>query len=420
MYRISRHQNGLTVATAELPHMASISLGIWVAVGGRFEKAADCGVSHFIEHLLFKGTPTRTAKQISQDVEGIGGYLNAFTTEEHTCYFAKACSNRVSELLEVLTDMYLNSTFAEVEIEKERNVIKEELAMYLDQPQHLVQEILNQGLWPEHPLGRPLTGTNETLDQLTRPKIVDYQHKHYVTHGTLIAAAGNIDHEKFVKRVSRFAPQFKPGERACFSPVEKIHKKPSFKLYTKSVEQSQLSIGYRTCSRHDPRRFALRILNTMLGENMSSRLFQVVREDHGLAYSICSSLAFFDDAGCLTISAGVETDKLQEATRLIFKEIRNFTRTTPEVTEIRRARDYLIGQMDLSLENSESQMMWVGEYLVGHGEIIHPSEIKRALLKVTPADVKAAATEFFQPTRLSMALVSDIRSDPKLLRFARL
>jgi predicted Zn-dependent peptidase len=317
MYQVSRHKNGLTIITAEMPHMASVSLGIWIGVGGRYEPAPLSGVSHFIEHLLFKGTQHRTAKQISQDVEGIGGYLNAFTSEENTCFYSKARHDRFSELLDVLMDMFLNSTFDPTEIEKERNVIKEELAMYLDQPQHHVQELLNETIWPNQPLGRSLTGTIETLDSMARSHLVQYQRTNYVSEGTLVAAAGNLSHEKVVKAISSFARHLPLGKRPQFTPAKNGQKEPAIRLFTKTTEQTQLAMGIRTCSRHDERRYALRLLNTILGENMSSRLFQVVREDHGLAYSICSSLSFFDDVGALTISAGVETEKLQKALKLV-------------------------------------------------------------------------------------------------------
>src|ERR1051325_7050867 len=180
--RISTLENGLTVATAETPHMASVSLGIWLGVGGRFEPAPLCGVSHFIEHMLFKGTRRRNAREISQDVEGIGGYLNAFTTEENTCFYAKAGHQRLSQIWDVLADMFLNSTFDPGEIEKERNVIKEELAMYLDQPHHHVHELLNETLWPDQPLGRPLTGTEQTLETLNRGQMIGYKRDNYVAH----------------------------------------------------------------------------------------------------------------------------------------------------------------------------------------------------------------------------------------------
>src|SRR5437899_6881632 len=186
MYKVTQLKNGLTVATSEMPHMASVSLGLWVGVGGRYEPAKLNGVCHFIEHLLFKGTQRRSARQISQDVEGIGGYLNAFTSEEITCYHSKACHDRFGELLDVLTDMFLNSKFDPTDINKERDVIKEELAMYLDQPQHQVQELLNETLWPNQPLGRPLTGTVKTLDAMTRGDLLNFLRTNYVTGATLL------------------------------------------------------------------------------------------------------------------------------------------------------------------------------------------------------------------------------------------
>src|SRR5262245_42352284 len=192
MYQISRLPSGLTVATTEMPHRASVSLGLWVGVGGRYEPAELNGVSHFIEHLLFKGTKKRSAREISQAVEGIGGYLNAFTGEDSTCFYSKARHDRLDELLDVLADMFLNSRFDPAEIEKERSVIKEEVAMYLDQPAHHVQELLNETLWPDQPLGRPLTGTEQTLDAMSRADLVSFQGSNYVTGATVIAAAGNL------------------------------------------------------------------------------------------------------------------------------------------------------------------------------------------------------------------------------------
>ena len=199
MYQVTRLQNGLTVATAEMPHMASVSLGLWVGVGGRHEPKELSGISHFIEHMLFKGTRKRSAEEISQAVEGIGGYLNAFTEEENTCFYAKACADRFDDLLGVLTDMFLNSVFDPQELNKERDVIKEELAMYLDQPHQHVQELLNETLWPDHPLGRSLTGTVETIESLSRRQMIHYQDENYIAATTLVVAAGNIRHRQVVR-----------------------------------------------------------------------------------------------------------------------------------------------------------------------------------------------------------------------------
>jgi predicted Zn-dependent peptidase len=416
MYQVTQHPTGLTVVSAEMPHMASVSLGIWVGVGGRYEPALISGASHFIEHLLFKGTRHRSAKQISQDVEGIGGYLNAFTTEETTCFYSKARHDRLNELLDVLTDMFLNSTFAPVEIEKERNVIKEELAMYLDQPQHHVLELLNELLWPNQPLGRSLTGTPETLDRMTRKDLLEFQRRNYVSGGTLVAAAGRLGHEKIVRATAGFSRCLPRGQRPRFCPASIDQKTARIRLFQKETEQSQLALGIRTCSRHDSRRFALRLLNTVLGENMSSRLFQVLREDHGLAYSVCSSLSFFDDVGALVIAAGLDPDKLPRALHLIMKELSRLRESLVSLGELRRARDYLIGQIDLSLESTENQMMWLAEQMLGYGRTVPPRHIKRHLAEVTPSEIRNAAREFLATERLNLAVVSPLKSDRPLWR----
>lgn len=408
MYKVTRHESGLTIASAEMPHMASISLGVWVGVGGRFEPASVGGVSHFIEHMLFKGTRRRNAKEISEDVEGVGGYLNAFTTEESTCFYSKACNDRFEDLWDVLSDMFLNSTFDRGEIEKERNVIREELAMYLDQPHHHVQELLNETLWPDQPLGRPLTGTPETLAALDRDTMVSFMRKNYVASNSLVAVAGNCSHKQVVKAVSSLAGRFSKARKPGYLPAIGEQKEPRLRLFTKKTEQTQIALGIRVCSRHDERRFALKLLSVILGENMSSRLFQVVREDRGLAYSIASSLVYFDDVGTLVIAAGVETEKLHEALKLIIAELAKCTSALAGAGELRRARDYVIGQMDLSLENTENQMMWIGEQLLGYGRIIPPATIKDELLKVTPAMMRSVARDFFRPDHISLALVSPL------------
>lgn len=419
VYQVSHLKNGLTVATAEMPYMASVSLGLWVGVGGRYEPAELNGVSHFIEHLLFKGTRQRSAKEISQAIEGIGGYLNAFTGEESTCFYSKARHDRFDELLEVLMDMFLNSKIAPVEIDKERGVIKEELAMYLDQPQHHVHELLNETLWPNQPLGRPLTGTEKTLDAMQRGHFLDYLCKNYVTGSTIVVAAGKLQHQKIVKAVMRYTSRFTPGKRPPFNPAESNQQAPRVRLFTKKTEQTQLALGIRTCSRHDERRFALRLLNTILGENTSSRLFQEIREDRGLAYSIYSSLSFFDDTGDLVISAGLDTDNLPQTLKLVMRELCHLSDALPTTAELRRARDYVIGQIDLSLESTENQMMWLGEQLLGYGKIVHPAEIKQRLSEVKATQIRAVARDFFRPERLNLALVSPLKTENGLMKLLK-
>jgi predicted Zn-dependent peptidase len=410
MYKVTRLENGLTVATAEMPHMASVSLGIWVGVGGRYEPVALSGASHFIEHLLFKGTRRRSAREISQAVEGVGGYLNAFTSEEHTCFYAKVRHDQFTRVLNVLADMFLHSTFDPVEMDKEREVIKEELAMYMDQPQQYVQELLNATMWPDQPLGRSITGTAKSLDSLGREKLLDYQRQNYVAPATLVAVGGRITHRETLAALAKYARKFRPGARPCCAPAVSTQTKPGLRLLSKKTEQTQIALGIRACSRHDERRYALRLLNAILGENMSSRLFQCVREEHGLAYSIYSANSFFDDAGDIVIAAGLDLDNLEKTLKLILREMKRLTAQLVPASELRRARDYLIGQLDLSLENSENQMMWAGEQWLGYGKIIHPDEFKKRLGAVTARQVCAAARDFFQPDRTNLALISPLKS----------
>lgn len=408
--RVSRLANGLRVATVEMPQMTSASVGLWAGMGSRYEPAPLNGVSHFIEHMLFKGTRRRSALEISQAVEGIGGYLNAFTSEETTCFHAKARHDRWPELLEVLTDMYLYSRFDPADIRKEREVIKEEVALYYDEPQQHVLELLNATQWPDQPLGRPITGTVATLDRLGRKELTGWMAEHYLAANTLICAAGRLTHGAVLRAARQYAHRFSSGARPRFAPATPRPGGPVIRLHRRAIEQTQLAVGIRTCSRHDGRRYALRLLNVILGENTSSRLFQSVREDSGLAYSIHSSVSFFDDTGDLVIAAGLDEDKLAPVLRVIRRELETLAAQAPSAGELRRARDYVVGQIDLSLENTESQMMNLGEQLLGFGDFLPPEAVKRQLARVTPAHIRQVADEFFRRDRLSVALVSPIRT----------
>jgi len=395
-----------------MPHMASVSVGLWIGVGGRFEPVQLNGASHFIEHMLFKGTDRRTPKEISQAVEGIGGYLNAFTGEENTCFYAKASSDKFEELVDVLIDMFLHSRFARHEVDKEREVIKEELAMYLDQPQHLVQDVLNETMWPHHPLGRSLTGSLRSLNRLGRKELLQFRRQNYVAPVMVVAAAGNVPHARVVRAIQPLARALTAGKLPGFLRADDDQREPRVRFVPKQTSQLQLALGLRVCSRHEERRFALRMLNTLLGENASSRLFQVLREEHGLTYSIHSSVSHFDDVGCLTISAGLDSSELSKTLKLIIRELRRCVQTPPSLKELRQARDYLIGQMDLALESTDNQMMWLGEHLLGYGKVIPAEEIKRRVYKVTPGQVRQAAVDFIRPEKLSAAIVSPLESAP--------
>ena len=394
--------------------MASVRVGVFVGVGSRYEAAELNGVCHFIEHMVFKGTRKRSAGQISQAVEGIGGYLNAYTSEEVTCFHARAGHERFEDVLDVLMDMLLESKFASADIKKEREVIKEEMAMYLDEPQHHVQELLNSIMWPEQPLGRPITGSDKTLDAMGRAELVGYLRGNYLAGNALMVTAGNISHSKVVRALGRYARRFVSGNSPQFAPARSRQLAPKIRLFTKSTEQTQLALGIRTCSRHDERRHALRLLNTILGENMSSRLFQVIREDRGLAYSIYSIPSFFADTGDMVISAGLDTEQLPKTLGLIMRELRRLKETSVSAAELRRARDYVTGQIELGSESTDYQMNWVGEQLLGYGRVFKQGEIKKRLRRVSAAEIRGVAQDFFRPERLNLALVSPLKSERSL------
>jgi predicted Zn-dependent peptidase len=322
--------------------------------------------------------------------------------------------------VDVLMDMFLNSKFDQWEISKEREVIKEELAMYLDQPHHYVHELLDETLWPDHPLGRSLTGTEKTLNTMRRRDILGYQRTNYVAAGTLLAAAGPVRHELVLEAVSPFALHLRSGRSPCFAPFGGEQTEPRVRMRRRDTAQLQMAVGLRACSRHDERRYALRVLNTLLGENMSSRLFQTLREDRALAYFVHSSLDLFDDVGALTISAGLDTDNFRPALRLIMRELRRFHETQAGAREMRRAKDYLAGQLDLSLEGTENQMTWLGEQVLAYGRVISREEIQDGLNKVTAGQVQRAAQDFFKPERISLAIVSPLKSERGLAKLLRI
>lgn len=394
--------------------MASVAVGLWVGVGGRYEAAETSGAAHFIEHLLFKGTARRSARQISEAVEGAGGYLNAFTTEEHTCFHARAHVSRFDELLDVLVDMFLNSRFSPADISKERDVIKEEIAMYRDQPHQLVHDLLHETLWPNHPLGRPLTGTEKTLDNIRRSELLSFFRANYAAPNTVLVVAGPLRHAEVVRRFRRFSGRFYDGKKPAFVPAGSDQTAPVVHLHTKKIEQTQLAMGIRACSRHDERRFALRVLNAVLGESMSSRLFQILREDKGLAYSVYSSWAFMEDTGAMTISAGLDHDDVEKSLRIIARELRSLAEAPVSKGELRRACDFIIGQMELSLEGTENQMNWLGESILAYGKIVTPAEAKNRIASVSASAVRSVSRDLFVPNRLNLVLVSPLEKAGRL------
>jgi predicted Zn-dependent peptidase len=406
-YRLSTLKNGVRIASVAMPHMKSVSLGFWTGIGGRHEAPAQSGIAHFIEHLLFKGTKRRNAKQISEAVEGLGGYLNAFTTEDHTCYYAKAGAQHLPQLCDVLSDMYLCSELEPDEIERERDVIREEILMYRDHPAQHAQELLTETMWPGHPLGRPLTGSVETIASLKRPDFRGFLDRHYTGRNTIVAVAGNITHERAVELLSPSLQTLAPGRRPRFERVgpQEENGPARVTLYKQETEQTQLAMGFHAFGRSDERRFALKLLSVLLGENMSSRLFQKLREQHGYCYNVSSSMVTLEDTGAIHFSAGVDHSKLKKAFLMILRELEAICKKKPSANELKKARDYTIGQTLMGLESTTNQMMWIGESILGYGKVLNASEVEKRICAVTPEEVQAVACYCLTRSRLGVAIV---------------
>jgi len=401
-----RLDQGAQLAVAQMPHVESVSVGFWLGVGGRHESKRQNGIFHFLEHMMFKGTSKRTAREISEAVEGVGGYLNAFTAEEMTCYYARASAKHLPKVVDVLTDMLLRASFPAVEIQRERGVIQEEIRMYEDQPSQVAQDLATALLWSNNPLGMPLAGTSANIQRMSRRDLLNYRRKFYHSGNLCITAAGKTDLAEVKELLRPLLRSFPTGPQAMYTPVSHRQTKARIQLVRKPLEQTQFVIALRGVSRHDPRRSAFRLMSVILGENMSSRLFQTVREKHGLAYSIGTSTNYYHETGSLYINAGVENSKTTQAIKLTLQTIAQLARRTPSLRELRRAKEYTFGQIHLSLESTDNQMMWLGEGLLGHNRVINPDKLIRQIEAVTPEEVRAAAALLVHDERLNIAVVS--------------
>lgn len=412
MYEQSTLENGVRIVTKRMPGRESAGLAFWARVGSRFEKKSRSGASHFLEHMLFKGTKSRTTKQIKQDIEGVGGLFNAFTGEESTCYFVKIPQEHFVRAFDVLQDMVNDSTLDVKEFTKEKPVILEEIKMYLDLPTQYVQELLTEQLWPEQPLGRPIAGTLETVSSLSRADLMDHFRFFYHPRNLLITACGELEHDEVVELARRHFKGPKNGKTVSkFSAADSSANKNKFHLLDKKTEQTHFVIGFPGLSRINPARYQLALLNVILGANMSSRLFEEVREKRGLAYEIKSGLSFFEDTGAVTISAGTEPAKAREATSVIVRELERLKEKRVSEDELRRAKDYFLGQLLLGLEDTLDHILWFGERVLYGGEIPSVQEIRADIEKVTSHDIQTLARKLFAGGKLRLALIGPLKTD---------
>jgi len=407
-YQLTTLESGLRVLTVPMANRDSAAVAIWVKAGGRYEPKKISGISHFLEHLMFKGTPTRNTRQIKEAIEGVGGVLNAFTGEEMTCYFAKLLKQYYPRALDVLSDMVLHSTIPPDEMVKERTVILEEIKMYRDVPSHHVQDLMGELLWPDQPLGRTLAGTPETVSRMTRSDILKYKKDYYHDSNILVSVSGNVDHDEVLGRVADIYKTRQTKKPSVFVPAKSAQTRPRTHYYEKATEQTHLVIGLHALPRTHPDRYKLGLLHVILGANMSSRLFEEVREKRGLAYEIKSGISGYQDAGSFTVSAGVETKKTVRAVALIMKELSKVKKSFVTAGELRRAKDYFMSQVSLGVEDTLDHLLWAGEKALCSGELPDKAEIQREIERATPADLQRVAQGIFRTGNLNLSLIGPV------------
>ena len=407
----------LSLVVRPMAHAESVAVGVWIKVGGRHERSALSGISHMLEHLLFKGTRTRSCEQLTQAIEGIGGSLNAFTAEEFTCYMAKVPSKHADRALAVLSDMVLHPAFKPDDLEKEREVILEEIRMYEDAPAQYVHDLFNQLLWPNHPLGNLLSGTMATVRGITRQDVVAHWKRFYRPRNMLIACAGALDPDRVLRRLRRAFVGRQPGLASRMAPAPRAVRGPQVRLHHKDTEQTHLCLGTPAMPRTHPQRFALELVHVLLGANMSSRLFHEVREKRGLVYDIGTQIKRYHDTGAFIISAGCDAAKLTMTIRTVIEELRRIKRHRVGPQELRRAKDFYAGQLLMGLEDTMDHMLWMGEQAITVGRISDAHDVIAALERVTPEQIRRAARMLFTPERCYLAAIGPVpEQDADMLR----
>jgi predicted Zn-dependent peptidase len=399
--------NGLTIITEQMQHIRSASIGIWLQTGSRDEDAVWNGISHFIEHMLFKGTEHRTAEEIARQVDSIGGNMDAFTAKECICFNVKVLDEHLPVALEILSDLVLHPVFDPNDITRERGVILEEIKMDEDNPDYLVHEIFTQNFWKDHPLGKPILGTKETVKKFERHAVLDAYSHRFAPGNIIVSAAGNLDHDRFVELVTKHFEQMKPQKNGFHSPVPKIVSKITLRN-KKALEQVQLCIGVPSHPIAHEKRHAGYILNTLLGGGMSSRLFQNIRERQGLVYSIYSDLNPYRDTGCLAVYAGTSRESAAKVVQSVVSEFHKLKAEPVPAEELRRSKDQLKGSLMLSLESSSARMSNLARQEMYFDRFYDLDELIEKIEAVTVEDLTSLANEFFNTESVAVTILGNL------------
>ena len=399
--------NGLTVITEQMQHIRSASIGIWLQTGSRDEDAEWNGISHFIEHMVFKGTKHRTAEEIARQVDSIGGNMDAFTAKECICFNVKVLDEHVPTALDILSDLVLHPVFDAADIARERGVIMEEIKMDEDNPDYLVHEIFTQNFWKDHPLGKPILGTKETVKRFERPSVVEAYGHRFAPANIIVSAAGNLDHDKFVELVTGHFEHMKPMSNGFHSSTPKVVSRIILRN-KKALEQVQLCLGVPAHPIAHEKRHAGYILNTLLGGGMSSRLFQNIRERQGLAYSIYSDLNPYRDTGCLAVYAGTSLASASKVVQSVVSEFRKLKAEPVPEEELRRSKAQLKGSLMLSLESSTARMSNLARQEMYFDRFYDLDELIERIEAVTAEDITMLANEFFKTESVALTALGNL------------
>ena len=419
MYQRSVLDNRLRVLTSSMPHSRSVSMVINVAAGSRYESSEMSGISHFLEHLPFKGTKRwPTSRDVSEAIEGVGGVMNASTDREVTAFWCKVAQPHFSSAFAVLLDMIQNPLLHPDELEKEREVIQEELRMTNDHPTYKVDLLIDEALWPEQALGRDVGGTSESVSAISRDAILEYMHHQYNPANTVVAVAGNISHQEVLDLAAEATKDWEPQEALDWEPVNYSHPGQPVRMEQRRTDQTHLCLALPGLSLKDPDRFNLAILNVMLGDGMSSRLFLNLRERQSLTYDVNSSTSHFRDCGSLVVYCGVEPKKSREAVRAVIGELDEMQEEAP-VQEIDKAKEYAKGRLLLSLEDTRAVASWLASQELLQGWVSSPDEAAQSIDAVTGPDVARVAQDLFCREKLRLALVGPHRSEKAFLKLLR-
>jgi predicted Zn-dependent peptidase len=408
--------SGLRLTTEAMPHVRSVSVGVWLKRGSRHETDAESGVAHFVEHMLFKGTFTRTAQQIAQTIDSIGGQLDAFTSKEYAGYYIKVLDEHLPLAIDLLSDMVMHPALAPADITREQSVILEEIKMVEDAPDDLVHEVFAEQFWARHPLGRPILGTPETVSSFTSEGLRRYFEQTYLAPNLIVAAAGRIEHAAVRALIERAFERLPAAAAPATDMPPAIT--PGVVVREKDIEQSHVCLGTAAYPQAHADRHALYVLNTILGGSMSSRLFQHIREDRGLAYAVWSSLMAFSDTGAMTIYAGCATDRVEEVVDLTIAELAGLRATPVPADELQRAKDHLKGSLMLSLENTSSRMSQLAKQELTFGRQFTLDEILGSIDAVSAGDVQRVASDLFKDGAVVATVVGPAL--PKALTAAQL